>query len=144
MIVFVLTDLGTTALKALGGFHLALYLLRPTLFMYLFYPIKVAFLMQWSKPSHRAPFHTCLALPLVYEEKTTVSRESEDLLGQKLAIFYKNSGSQSLVWGLPASESPRNSFKKSESDSQIDLQRVNFRVSTDIVTWVKGRPFTAS
>lgn len=119
MIVFVLTDLGTTALKALGGFHLALYLLCPTLFIYLFYPIKVAFLMQWSKPSHRAPSHTCLALPLVYEEDTTMSRESEDLLGQKLAIFYKNSISQSLVWGLPASESPRNSFKKSESDSQI-------------------------
>ena len=48
-----------------------------------------------------------------------MSRESADLLGQKLAIFYENSISQSLVWELPASESPSNSFKKSESDSEI-------------------------
>ena len=85
------------ATKALGGFHLALYLLCPAWFICLLYRVKIAFLMQWSKPSHRPPLHTCLAHPWCTRRTTTMSRESARLLGQKLAIFYKNSMSQSVV-----------------------------------------------
>jgi len=56
------------ATKALRGFHLALYLLCPIWFTCLLYPVKIALLMQWSKPSHRPALHTCLVTPLVYEE----------------------------------------------------------------------------
>lgn len=55
------------------------------MFVYLFYPLKVTFLMLGSRLGHSASFHACLVLLLVYEEDAAMSREASDLLGRSLA-----------------------------------------------------------
>lgn len=61
------SDLGTTAFKALGRFHRALYLSCSALLI-LFSPVKVAFLVQQSKPRLAVPLHMRSVLPPSVQE----------------------------------------------------------------------------